>query len=123
MQSAELAIRTNTYSLRARKQISFDRDYSPPEQPPKKRPKVQTTPKKVAVTKRVPVSNVAKFATPAFEDTYFIALKSGKSANVIYFLNNFYNSRGRGYVYFLKFFKLFSNTKLFLLVTCREMDA
>uniref|UniRef100_A0A914KRQ9 Uncharacterized protein n=1 Tax=Meloidogyne incognita TaxID=6306 RepID=A0A914KRQ9_MELIC len=81
MQSAELAIRTNTYSLRARKQISFDRDYSPPEQPPKKRPKVQTTPKKVAVTKRVPVSNVAKFATPAFEDTYFIALKSGKSAN------------------------------------------
>lgn len=83
MQSTELAVHTNTYSLRARKQVSFDRDYSPPEQPVKKRAKVQTIQKKSVAAKKAPVSNAVKFATPIFEDPYYVALKSGKSANVI----------------------------------------
>ncbi|KAF7639089.1 SCD domain-containing protein [Meloidogyne graminicola] len=81
MQSTELAVHTNTYSLRARKQVSFDRDYSPPEQPVKKRAKVQTIQKKSVAAKKAPVSNAVKFATPIFEDPYYVALKSGKSAN------------------------------------------
>lgn len=85
MQTPESAVRTNTYSLRVRKSNTIDRDYSPPGQPTKKKPRVvQTTPnKKAPATKRAAaVQNKAAAVPAAQEDPYFQSLKSGKSVNV-----------------------------------------
>ncbi|KAL3102248.1 hypothetical protein niasHS_003657 [Heterodera schachtii] len=83
---------TNSYSLRVRKAIAFDRDYSPdPPGPARKKAKVQGN---NAMPKRGPrkqgaanqQQNLAgreaapKFTVPTVQDSYFLALKAGTRA-------------------------------------------
>uniref|UniRef100_A0A183C523 SCD domain-containing protein n=1 Tax=Globodera pallida TaxID=36090 RepID=A0A183C523_GLOPA len=84
---------SNTYSLRVRKPIAFDRDYSPdpPGQPVRKKAKVQgnnVTPKRgprkyggvnQQQQNQVGGEAVPKFAVPAVQDPYFLTLKTGRN--------------------------------------------